>query len=70
MFAGHRDIVRYLLENNADPNQKALCGATAMHYAAECGNIDVVKELLKFGAKMTKNDHGKKFSFLNFPFLQ
>lgn len=52
-------MVHYLLENNADPNQKALCGATAMHFAAECGNVDIVKDLLKFGAQITRNEHGK-----------
>lgn len=52
------EIVKYLLEKGANPDQKALCGATAMHFAAECGNLDIVKELLKHGAKMTRNEHG------------
>lgn len=59
ILAGHKDVVRYLLESNADPNQKALCGATPLHFAAECGNVDIVKDLLKFGAEITRNDHGK-----------
>ncbi len=55
------EIVKYLLENGANPNQKALCGATALHFAAECGHIDIVKELLKHGAEMTRNEHGEYF---------
>lgn len=51
--------MKYLLEEGANPDQKALCGATAMHFAAECGNLEIVKELMKHGAKMTKNEHGK-----------
>nr|CAI5816887.1 unnamed protein product [Callosobruchus analis] len=36
-YKGHLDVVSYLLEMGADPNEKALCGATALHFAAECG---------------------------------
>lgn len=48
----------FLLENGANPNEKALCGATALHFAAECGYVDVVKELLKYNAKFCVNDVG------------
>lgn len=51
--------MKYLLEKGANPDQKALCGATAMHFAAECGHIEIVKELLNHGAKMSRNEHGK-----------
>lgn len=50
--------VSFLLEHGADPNVKALCGATALHFAAEWGHVSVVTELLKFGAKVTKNENG------------
>ncbi|VEN59219.1 unnamed protein product [Callosobruchus maculatus] len=36
-YKGHLDVVSFLLETGADPNEKALCGATALHFAAECG---------------------------------
>lgn len=32
-FKGHTDVVEFLLSNGADPDQQALCGATALHYA-------------------------------------
>lgn len=50
--------VSFLLENGANPNEKALCGATALHFAAECGFVDVVKELLKYNAKFCVSDVG------------
>jgi Fem-1 family protein b len=39
------------LEKGDDPNIIAHCGATALHFAAECGHLNIVKELLNFGAK-------------------
>lgn len=48
--------VKFLLEQGADPNEKALCGATALHFAAECGFVKVVKELLRYGATFSSND--------------
>lgn len=32
-YKGHTDVVEFLLSNGADPDQQALCGATALHYA-------------------------------------
>lgn len=52
------DVVSFLLERGANPNEKAHCGATALHFAAECGHTDVVKELLKYDAKFTTNELG------------
>lgn len=46
------------MERGADPNEKANCGATALHFAAECGHSTIISELLKFGTKMTKNVSG------------
>lgn len=45
----------FLLENGADPNERAHCGATALHFASECNHYKVVIELLNHGTKMTKN---------------
>lgn len=46
------------MENGADPNERALCKGTALHFAAECGYVDVVKELVKYNAKFYANDIG------------
>lgn len=48
----------FLLENGANPNERALCGATALHFSAECGHVDVVKELLSYNAIFYANDTG------------
>lgn len=50
--------VNFLLDKAADPNKKAYCGATALHFAAECGHSAIVCELLKYGAQMMKNVSG------------
>lgn len=50
--------VNFLLDKGADPNKKAYCGATALHFAAECGHCTIVCELLKYEAKMTKSVSG------------
>ena len=41
LFQGHLPVVSYLLEAGADPNTKALCGASALHFSAEIGNVDI-----------------------------
>lgn len=46
------------MENGANPNEKAHCGATALYFAAESGHIAIVKELLKYNAQFTENDVG------------
>lgn len=57
--AGHLDVVCFLLEKGAKPDEKALCGASALHFAAECGHTAIVKELLDYGAQLTKNEIGE-----------
>lgn len=55
-YKGHTDVVEFLLSNGADPDQQALCGATALHYAAECGHVDICAALLDFGATLKRNE--------------
>ena len=57
-FKGHLEVVKCLLEQGADPNQKAHCGATALHFSAECGHVAIVRELVEFSAKITFNEQG------------
>lgn len=57
-YKGHVDVVQFLLELGANPDEKAHCGATALHFAAECGHVKIVRELLAHGAKITQNEHG------------
>jgi Fem-1 homolog b len=45
-----------LLANGADVNGNAHCGATALHYAAECGHADICSKLLDAGAILKKNE--------------
>jgi len=44
------NILRFLLENEADVNLKDEDGQTALHYASSCGNLDCISVLLKHGA--------------------
>lgn len=46
------------MENGANPNERALCGASSLHFAAECGHTAIVKELLKYNAVFTVNESG------------
>jgi ankyrin repeat protein len=56
--------VTYLLERGAKVQAQALCGATALHFAAECGHVAVCKELLDRGAKLLPNENGNSFTYL------
>lgn len=47
-----------MLKNGANPNEQALCGATALHYASECGHLEVCRLLLDHSARLLKNEHG------------
>ena len=57
-YKGHAHVVAYLLQMGADPDAKAHCGATALHFAAERGFLQITKDLYKHGATMLKNDQG------------
>ena len=37
---------------------QALCGASALHFSAEIGNVEIVRCLLSHGARMEENEHG------------
>ena len=47
---GHRNIVRLLLGNGADPNMKDSTGLTALHAACLAGDAAIAEALLHFGA--------------------
>ena len=52
---GQKDVVRLLLENGADPNNKeSLCGCTPLYLASVKGYEDIVKILLVGGASIEK----------------
>lgn len=56
-YKGHTDVVEFLLSHGADPDQQAHCGATALHYAAECGHVDICSALLSYGATLKRNEY-------------
>lgn len=56
-YKGHTDVVEFLLSHGADPDQQAHCGATALHYAAECGHVDICAALLSYGATLKRNEY-------------
>ena len=56
-YKGHTDVVEFLLSHGADPDEQAHCGATALHYAAECGHTDICAALLDYGATLKCNEY-------------
>lgn len=49
--------VDLILRHKGDPNIKSLEGITALHYAAEFGDLDLVKLLIASGAKIDSIDN-------------
>lgn len=52
---GHLDLVRYLLETNANVHAQTQTGDTALTYACENGHTDVAELLLQFGSDLVSN---------------
>jgi ankyrin repeat protein len=53
---GHADVVKTLLLENADPNGVDSFSRTALHYAAQHGNLIITQALLQFGADSALKD--------------
>ncbi|KAH8682787.1 ankyrin repeat-containing domain protein [Tricladium varicosporioides] len=52
----HVKTTRLLLQNGADPDLCPQTGVTALHMAAQAGDIDIVEELLCFEAEIDHRD--------------
>ncbi|KAF7343426.1 HET-domain-containing protein [Mycena venus] len=48
---GYSLAVHFLLQNGADPNNDDLLGFTALQLASKQGHIDIVRQLLEYGAQ-------------------
>ncbi|KAI2808130.1 Protein fem-1 B [Blomia tropicalis] len=57
-YMGSEDVVRTLIECKADIDKQALCGATALHFSAQKGHVNICKLLLSNGAKFLPNNNG------------
>lgn len=58
----YEDAAQLLLVRGADINATDECGYSALHLAAEHGFLDLVKLLLKYGAKVDhREDTGELF---------
>ena len=66
---GHVDIVRYLLEQRANPEARVhSSGDRCLHVAAKAGHDGVVEMLLAFGAEPTaKNEARHRLRMMHFP---
>lgn len=64
-YKGHTDVVEFLLQKGAQVNAQANCQASAMHYASECGHLEICSMLIDYGADVNiKNEYGMT------PFIQ
>ena len=54
---GHLELVRYLLEANADVNAQTQTGDTALTYSCENGHTEVAKLLLQYNANLVSKPH-------------
>lgn len=61
-YSNKKSILKLLLKQGADPNQKYKLGSSALIQAAEKGKYDLLKILLENGANV--NQQGKKVNFL------
>lgn len=52
------EVVKYLLSLKADVNRFSAKGNTALHDAAEAGNVEVTRLLLEAGAILQKDEYG------------
>jgi ankyrin repeat protein len=46
------DVAEYLPQHGCDQDHAAKSGWTALHYAAQAGNLDVAQLLFRYGAKL------------------
>lgn len=56
---GRRDIVEFLLKQNADVHIKDDGGLVPLHNAASFGHVEVVQLLLNYGSNVNALDHWK-----------
>ena len=59
VYYGRTDVVRYLLEKEADPNLQVKSGMTALHYALFKKRYEIAKILLENGAKADSYSESK-----------
>ena len=55
-FNGEDEIVKYLVKNGANPNQKFKNGDTILMWAVSNDKIDIVKDLISHGAEINGKD--------------
>ena len=57
---GRFDVVKYLIDHDADVSKKAWMERTALHFASERGHLKVVEALLSKGAKIDVEDEDRR----------
>jgi len=49
---GYMNIVMFLLQNKANPNNTTVRGETPLHLAARANQTDIIRVLLRYGAQV------------------
>lgn len=62
VICGHVDLVRYLLQCGADPNERNRLGETPLHQAADAGNYKLTQALLEKRADANLQQTGNRQS--------
>lgn len=65
-FNGHSRVVRFLLDQKAEPNTRDTTGRTALMYAATINQVDSVTALLDAKAEVDLVDNDEGFTALMF----
>ena len=57
-YRGHVSVATYLINKGAFTDAQSKSGLTALHCAVDIGHVEIVRQLLAFGASQLPNNQG------------